>query len=408
MTHQREEGADPKLMKIEKRITVIILVVTVILFLVAVHPLWPMSPSAGFPEGKLTVFVTMPMSGGQEEFGVAYARGVQLAVEDVNAGGGIRGHELEAVYYDNLGGDFTELQEEFSDAFANEVPLIIGPLTSSSALMLGMYAETFGLVMITPSATSAELSKYNTYVFRTVSSDAYLGSGMVKIINHIKDIRSIAVVYCDDSYGDGICKTFSEEMNLTSPETKVVQIMIDTDSPVNASNVMSAVRGAEADAVFIIPGSPQQVVDLLTEAEATGMDLMWFGTDNSISSLISDYGEYADGFVGVTPSLRINSVVYEEKYQKKFGTDMKIVNSIYGYDTMMLAAQAMSDYGYKPEELAEGLQNIRYLGLTGPITFDKNGDRYPSYDIVQLWGGEWVTLKWSSALSFGSEEGHSH
>lgn len=402
MTHEKELSPEEK--KTEKRITLILIIATTIIFLIAIHPLWPASLNAEFPEDSLKIVVTMPMSGGQGEFGVEYARGVQLAVDEINAKGGIHGRLVDPIYYDNLG-DLTELQQEFMDTFEEEIPLIIGPLTSSSAIILGMYADMFGVVMITPSATSAELAEYGNYVYRTVSSDSYLGIGMAKIVDS-GNLHSIAVVYCGDSYGEGICDLFTEELNTTSPEIVVTPILIDTGTEVDAKGVMEQVAKANATAVFVIPGSPAQVVTLLAEAESRGMDLDWFGTDNTISSEIADYGPYANGFVAVTPSLKINSLTYENKYQKKFGTELKISNSIYGYDTMMLAAQVMQDYGYSAENMKIGMDNVRYLGLTGPIVFDNNGDRYPSYDTIQLINGEWVTLPWSSVLSFGEGEEH--
>jgi branched-chain amino acid transport system substrate-binding protein len=83
---------------------------------------------------------------------------------------------------------------------------------------------------------------------------------------------------------------------------------------------------------------------------------------------------------------------------------MKIQDSIYGYDAMMMVAESINSRGYSAEQIRDGLRDIRYVGLSGAIVFDEKGDRYPVYDVMQVRNGEWVVLPWSEVMSF--EAGH--
>ena len=82
---------------------------------------------------------------------------------------------------------------------------------------------------------------------------------------------------------------------------------------------------------------------------------------------------------------------------------MTIQDSIYGYDAMMMVAEVIGSYGYEPEQIRDGLREIRYVGLSGAVVFDENGDRYPVYDVMQVRDGEWVVLPWNEVMSFEVE-----
>ena len=94
----------------------------------------------------------------------------------------------------------------------------------------------------------------------------------------------------------------------------------------------------------------------------------------------------------------------KKRYADKFGAPMKIQDSIYGYDAMMMVAESINSRGYSAEQIRDGLRDIRYVGLSGAIVFDESGDRYPVYDVMQVRNGEWVVLPWSEVMSF--EAGH--
>ena len=76
----------------------------------------------------------------------------------------------------------------------------IGALTSTVTLALAPYAESYEIFLISPSATSAGLSAYGNYVYRTVSSDIYLGAGMAKIIGGRNETQNVMLINLDNSY----------------------------------------------------------------------------------------------------------------------------------------------------------------------------------------------------------------
>lgn len=387
------------------RITIIFAAITIVMLLIAFHPF-----NLFVEDESVEITVLMPFTGDQKEFGIAYSRGVAIAAQEVNERGGIGGKKINVEYYD-YGGDLTEIKTQFYDAFDRNAHVVIGPLTSSEALEVAPYAEMFEIVVISPSATSADLTKYEKYFYRTVPSDAYLGIGVAKIFGNSKAVSNIMVIYTDDSYGIGLKDSLKEEIEHTFTEKSVVsEYMLTDDDEYDTEQIILEMKNKNVDGVFIIVNSPSKLISILNGAENAGIYPIWIGTDNSITDDISEVGEYADGFMACVPSQSSTDPLFESRFYKKFQTTSGISNAVYGYDTLMMVVETMESEGYSGKEILEGLNKIRYVGLTGAIKFDEHGDRYPSYDVMQysFYNDEWSTLKWSKMLDFSSSASGHH
>lgn len=386
------------------RITVILAVITLVMLLIAFHPF-----NILVDDEFVDIAVLMPFTGDQKEFGIAYSRGVAIAAQEVNEEGGIGGKKINVEYYDYCS-DLTKVRMQFFDAFDRKNHVIIGPLTSSEALEVAPYAEMFEIVLISPSATSADLTEYGKYFYRTVPSDSYLGTGVAKIFGNSEAVSNIMVIYTDDSYGIGLKDSLKEEVEHTFTEKSVVsEYMLTDNDEYDTEQIVLDMKNKSVDGVFIIVNSPSKLVSILTGANEAGLSPVWIGTDNSITSEIAQVGEYADGFMACAPSQSSTDPLFEFKFYEKFQTTSGISNAVYGYDTLMMVVETIESEGCSGKGIQEGLNKIRYVGLTGAIKFDKHGDRYPSYDVLQYSfdENEWNTLKWSKMLDFSSSlSGH--
>src|SRR5574344_565535 len=103
----------PPQTKAAKYITIGIIVLTILMFIIAFHPFGTIITS-DFPENEVVVAVSLPFEGEMAEFGVEYMRGIELAIEDINNAGGIRGVPIRAEYYDNKG-NVTLAKEQFKE-----------------------------------------------------------------------------------------------------------------------------------------------------------------------------------------------------------------------------------------------------------------------------------------------------
>ena len=71
------------------------------------------------------------------------------------------------------------------------------------------------------------------------------------------------------------------------------------------------------------------------------------------------------------------------------------------YDATMIAAEAIRAGGYDADGIRNALNRIRYIGVTGPKSFNENGDVSPSFDVMEIRNGSWERLEWSDLLAMG-------
>ncbi len=389
----------PPQTKASKYITWGIIILTVIMFIIAFHPFGTIITTP-FPEDEVVVAVSLPFHGEMAEFGVEYMRGIELAVEDINEEGGIRGVPVRVEYYDNKG-NVTLAKAQFKEIKERGTPVVIGALTSTVTLALAPYAESYEIVLISPSATSAGLSAYGNYVYRTVSSDIYLGAGMAKIIGGRNETQNVMLISLDNSYGKSLKYAFMNEANSSYPDMHIVSsISVPDSDTVNVTEIITAMKTTNPQSVLMIV-NPSQCIEIMLAAEQEGLDPTWFGSDMVTNRQVPlEVGEYSEGLIGFSQARRISDPSYEEHYEETFGESMMTRDSIYGYDTMIVVSQAIENSGYTADGIKEGLNLIRHVGLTGTIVFDEKGDAYPSYDVMRLQNGKWVDLPWKEVLTF--------
>ncbi|MDO9522726.1 MAG: branched-chain amino acid ABC transporter substrate-binding protein [Methanocorpusculum sp.] len=389
----------PPQTKASKYITLGIIILTILMFILAFHPFGTIIDS-DFPEDEVIVAVSLPFEGEMTEFGVEYMRGIELAVEDINDEGGIRGVPVRAVYFDNKG-NVTLAKAQFKEIRDLGIPVVIGGVSSTVTLAMAPYAESYEIVLISPSATSASLSAYGNYVYRTVSSDIYLGAGMAKIIGGRNETQNVMLISLDTSYGKSLRYAFLKEANASYPDMHIVSdISVPDSDTVNITEIITAMKDTHPQSVLLIV-NPSQGVEIMKAAEKEGLSPAWFASDTLTNRQVPlEVGAYADGLIGFSQARRISDPSYEEHYIETFGEELMVRDSIYGYETMIVVSQAIENSGYTADGIREGLDLIRHVGLTGTIVFDEKGDAYPSYDVMRLENGEWVDLPWKEVLTF--------
>lgn len=378
-------------------IDVLIVTAVCVLFVVGVHPFGtPLSEP--LPEDKIQLAAILPMEGALANFGVGYKQGMEMAVADINAAGGIRGVPLEVVYFDDKSDP--ELSVEAMEAVHDSgIPVVIGAIGSENSLAIAPYAGTFDIVMLSPASTTGALTLYPA-VYRTVASDVYQGGGMAKIVGGIGGVDSIVVVCLDNQYGKSLMQSFEHESeNYLINVDNITEIEIDDDEPMDVNWVVETMAEEHPDVVILIV-YPEQGVEIMRAAEAAGLDPVWFGSDSMTSSDVpAQVGLYAEGMIGFTQAHKLTVPSFAKRYYQTYNATSISFPVSYGYDAVILLAACIEDGGYTYAGIRESLDNIRHVGICGPRVFDANGDVQPAYDLVILEDGTWRTLKWNEILT---------
>lgn len=357
-----------------------------------------------------TIGSVMSLTGSLGALGQDIAKGAQLGVADLNTAGGVNGCRLELSLLDDQTSPSVGVDAARKLVDIQGVPAIIGALSSGvSAAILTSVTAGSGVVQISPSSTSptftamAGQGRTHGYWFRTCPSDALQGVAMAKLAGDA-GIGRIAVLYLNNPYGQGLSKEFIDAFQKAGGSiTK--NVVYNPGQPSYRSEVNAALT-PRPDAVFLI-GYPGDGTTIAREWIAAGGPQRFLLPDGLQSQdFVDDVGaQYLKEVYGTaagsvqTPSLEL----FTKEYQAEFGamsTQPYITNA---YDAAVLIGLAMA-YEKKNDarairdgirkvtdpkgekiyagvdSLKKGLQlaaqgkAIQYVGASGPLQFDENGD----------------------------------
>src|SRR6267378_1760581 len=183
--------------------------------------------SGGSSRGPIVIGLAGPFS---QPRGVSMRHAAELAVKEINARGGIRGRPLALRIMDDSGRPEVAIRIAQQLADDPAVVAVVGHLTSSASLAAGrVYGEARRpLVMISPSASSPDLSGVSPYMFRVCPSDVNHGIQLARYARRVLNARRVGIIYLDDDYGRGLRLSYAAEFRKLGGEIVEEDPMLST------------------------------------------------------------------------------------------------------------------------------------------------------------------------------------
>ena len=363
-------------MKNTKKIISFIVVMTMILALCSV--------SAFAAEGEtFKIGGIGPLTGGAAIYGNAAMNGAQIAVDEINALGGVQ-FEFNAQ-------DDTGVAETSVNAYNSlkdwGVQAIIGTVTTAPCISVSAEAYSDRIFMLTPSASSTDVIADKDNMYQVCFTDPNQGIASADYMAENYPNAQIAIIYKnDDAYSQGIRDTFASEAEAKGL-TVVYEGTFTEDTQTDFSVQVAAAQAAGADMVFLpIYYTPASVI--LTQANAIGYEPTFFGVDgmDGILSVEGFDASLAEGVMLLTPF----SADAEDERTQNF---VAAYNDLYGetpnqfaadgYDAMYILYAALQEAGCTPdmsaqdicEALVSVMPTISVDGLTGQgMTWSATGE----------------------------------
>jgi len=357
-------------------------------------------PKAPASDNIIKLGLTGPLTGGYAIYGMAASRGAQIAVEEINAKGGIQ-FEFKA---EDDEGDGEIAVNAYNSLMDWGMDILVGTVTSGACIAVAAETYVDRVFTLTPSASSADVTAGNDNVFQVCFSDPNQGSGSAIYIANNMPNAKIAIIYRnDDAYSQGIRDTFVAEaanQNLTI----VYEGTFTEDTQTDFSVQVTEAQSKGADLIFL-PIYYQPASVILNQANQMGYKPTFFGVDgmDGILTMEGFNTALAEGVMLLTPfsadaedDLTKNFV---QKYQDLYG---EIPNQFAadGYDTVYIVYQALQAAGCTADmsaaELCEKLvaimPTISYTGLTGQgLTWNAEGEVSKDPLAVVIKDGVYVT-----------------
>ena len=338
----------------------------------------------------------LPTSGAYSTYGVSLERGASVAAEVVNREGGVQGRRLEILLRDSRS-DPQRAAEEFGDLVKKEkVAAVVGGGTSAEALAMVPVAQKEGRVLLSPSASSPDLTPAGEWVFRNWPSDEIEARTMADFSAFTLHVTEIAIVEEKSAYARGIVDAFVSQFRKDGRSVdRVVLPPGDVDYRAAAQTVRALQPRAQA---LYLVGFGERLVLLHHAIASSGLALPVLSVSAlSDSDILKRNASDLEGAVFARPSYDPDSdaPAFQEflaEYTSRYRQEPDLY-AAHAYDSVRLLAEAMAMEGIAPDEIRRGLLKIKnFAGAAGSVTFDANGDIAQSFELCVIQGGKAVPL----------------
>jgi len=343
----------------------------------------------------IKIGVIGPLTGEGATYGAAMKRGIDLAIEEINKGGGINGRKLKAFYED----DKLESKEGINAfnklAQIEKVPVIIGSAASKVTLTIAPLAENSKIILFSPISTTDKLKEAGDYIFRNVPPNSYQGKTAAQFIFYYLKKEKVCIFYKNDEYGADLTKGFKNEF--TKLGGKIIYEDNYAPGQRDFKSNLAKIKSVNSEVIYF-PGNYEESGIILKQAKEIGIKAVFVGGDGSYSpELIKIAGDAAEGSyytLMALPQAKSPKVEnFRKAFQEKYGEEPGVYDA-YSYDALMTIAEAIKTGGYSSEGIKNALYSLTYEGVTGITKFDKYGEVDKPYAIYVVRNGKFEPLEW--------------
>jgi branched-chain amino acid transport system substrate-binding protein len=347
--------------------------------------------SGGAPANEWRVGAYLSLSGAQTQFGVDTREGIELAVDEVNKAGGIKGKPVKVLYEDDKSNpnETTNKVQQLIDR--DKVVALLGEVASERSRVGGTVANKKKIPMVSPSSTNPEITQIGPFVFRVCFTDDVQGRMAARFVSEKLGKKKVGVMYAaDDLYSSGLASEFKGEAKKLGMEVVVEKSFPKTET--NFTTYLNDLKSANAEIIYA-PIYYNAMVPVARQAKAAGIPgTMFVGGDGWHSdSLVNDAGEEMEGayltdhFTSDVPWPSAKAFV--QSYTQRFKRDPSSL-AAQGYDAAKLLFDAMARAkGDTPEAIREAIAETKgFQGATGTINIDKDRNADKPIVVAQIKG----------------------
>lgn len=332
-----------------------------------------------------------PLTGGAASYGTSAKNGEQIAVDEINAAGGVAGYTFQLIAEDDQH-DAEKSVNAYNNLMDKGMNALVGSVTSVPCIAVTEVSKIDGVLQITPSASAAPAAQYDN-CFRICFTDPQQGEHMAQYIWD-QGIENTAVLYdVSDAYSSGIYNAFDAAYKQLGGTITTAESFNSGD--VDFKTQLTTIKNSGAEALFM-PFYYQEVAYVANQAGDVGLDVPYFGCDgwDGVIKQLNGDTTLINGAAFLTPFIASatdeKTVAFVEAYKAAFGAEPDQFAAD-GYDAVYAIAAALEKAGSADNEaLVAAMYEIEIDGLTGHMSWDENGDATKSAIIAIVQDGDIV------------------
>ncbi len=327
-----------------------------------------------------------PTTGGAAIYGTAVMNAAQLAVEEINANGGINGMTVEFLWQDDEH-NAEKAVNAYNTLMDKGMQVLVGTVTSAPCIAVVAEAEEDNIFMLTPSGSAvAAIDAPNA--FRVCFSDPGQGIGAADYIKNNNVGSKVAVIYnVSDPYSNGIYEKFAAQANAIGLEIVAAEAFTN-DSATDFSVQIQKVKDSGADLLFL-PIYYEAAALILDQANNAGLNVKYFGCDglDGVIGQLGDKANLAEGVMLLTPfaadATDDKTVAFTAAYKAAYNGEIPNQFAADAYDAVYIVkaaieAAGITDASISASDLCDAIvaqmTKIEYDGVTGLMTWSADGE----------------------------------
>jgi len=351
------------------------------------------SGSAGKPSaGEIVIGHYGSMTGNTAHFGQDTDKAARLAIEQLNAQGGVIGRKLRLVTLDTRG-DGAEAANAVSRLIdVEKVHALFGEVASSLSLAGGRIAQRRQIPMVSPSSTNPKVTEVGDFIFRVCFIDPFQGKVMATFARQTLKLDKVAILKdVKNDYSIGLSDAFKVAFVAAGGAIPVEQSYSAGDTDFSAQ--ITAIKGSGAQAIWV-PGYYSEVGAIARTADRLGVKLPLLGGDGwDAPDLFKIGGQaltgsyFSNHFAPDTAAPKAQKFVAD--FKAKYAKEPTGLGAL-GYDGIWVLADAIKRAGStEPKALRDALATTKDLEVvTGKITIDKNRNPEKSAVVLKIEDGK--------------------
>jgi branched-chain amino acid transport system substrate-binding protein len=348
--------------------------------------------------GSIKVGEFASMTGKEATFGISSHEGTLMAIEEINAAGGVLGKKLELLTEDTQSKPGEPATVVNKLVARDGVVAMLGEVASSRSLEAAPICQQNKIPMVSPSSTNPKVTQTGDYIFRVCFIDPFQGTVMANFATRTLKAKRVAV-FTDvkSDYSKGLAQFFKE--GFVKNGGQIVSELDFNGGDKDFKAQLTAIKGANPDAIFV-PGYYTDAALICIQAKQLGLNVPLMGGDGWESEKLVEIGK--DAVEGQYFSTHYHPDVGSEKskqfvanYKKRWNGKTPDALAACGYDSAIVLADAMkrasSSEGPKVRDALAATKD--FDAVTGRLTINAQRDATKSAVILQVKGGKYVYLE---------------
>ncbi len=332
------------------------------------------------------------LTGAQASFGTSTNNAIKMAVEEINAKGGVLGKPVEIRVEDDNSQAAQVPSAVLKLINEDNVLAILGEVASSSSLAAAPICQKAGVPMLSPTSTNPKVTQVGDYIFRACFIDPYVGESLANFSKSKLNAKT-AAIFTDvkSDYSKGLSQYFKESF------TKIGGKIVSTESyqagDTNFRSQLTNIKGQKPDVIYI-PGYYTEIGNIAVQARSLGMDQTLLGSDGWDSPKLFEIGKRAvdNSYFSnhYSPDSKDPKVVkFVADYKAKYKETPDALAAV-AYDAAYIMFDAITRAGETDRgKIRDALAATKdFDGVTGKISMNKDRNADKELVIIKIADGK--------------------